>query len=127
MKYIKTYETKLRKDFDYTGIDLIMSIENNEIENALYFIELGVDINYVDSNGITPLMMCVMFNKYEIFKKLIDNDADWYIKDNEDEDFIDYLNYYNSDYKEKYYNLLKSHKDKYNEYLIKKQSEKFNI
>ena len=66
-------------------------------------------------------MIAAEIESFSYLQLLIDNGADWFIKDNRGDFFIDYL----SD--ELLVMISKDYPDKYSEYLIKKESEKYNL
>lgn len=69
MKYLKTFESTLMSDFEYTGKDLISAIKMDQIKKAFELINYGVDINYQNDMGLTPLIYAIMYNYIKIVRK----------------------------------------------------------
>jgi len=85
-------------------------------------IDAGVDVDNVDSSGDTPLTF-VAYEPTDIkfVKMLIEADADWYIDDYDEHDFFEYLDY-------RYKNeIAREYPEKHQEYLMKKDAEKYNL
>ena len=118
MKYIKKFE----KTDDYHA-EFIDYIRNNNYKMVKRMIDLGdIDINHQTVEGKTPLMFaCDLVNGWNIIDILIAAGADLYLKDIYEYDAFDMM--YN-----KYKNRIKDkYPEKYKEYEIKQDSEKYNL
>lgn len=56
-------------------------------------IELGFDLNTTNEFGRTPLFECVRINRWDIVELLLRHGADTGIKDQNDEDIFEHLEY----------------------------------
>jgi len=157
MKYIKTFEQNLDlnnelidscinnnikkveslikqgADVNYINKDgfnsLIYSVNNIDILKIL--IKNGADVNIQDTTnqGYTPLLLAssnrFMFpyiENYDTIKLLIDSGADWNVKGRIVK--ITFFDYLPTEIKEK---IKKDYPDKYEDYLLQQEAEKFNI
>ena len=59
---------------------LLMAAENNKTEEIIELLKQGVDVNYQDRYGRTPLYRACLNNKLEIAKLLIERGADINVK-----------------------------------------------
>jgi len=136
---------------------LIAAAYNNKIEIVKLLIEAGADLNIQNNDGHTALIFASIFGYIELVKLLIDAGAnlnihnihhqqrdtaltvaayrqnievikllikagaDWNFKNDENKYFLDYL-----DDKDKN-EIEKLDPEKYNEYLMKKNAEKYNL
>jgi ankyrin repeat protein len=81
----------------------------------------GAKLDLQDSQGRTALIKAALTRKDKVVLELIELDADWAIEDNDGQDFLDYTDY-------KHSSLLKEkYPEKYEEYLFKKDANKYNI
>jgi len=100
----------------------LMLAVRNKYENMIDdLISYNVDINYQNKDGDTALIVCSQYRdqkSLKILKKLITAGADWNIKDDINNTFIDYLpkNFKNE--------ILTEFEDKYELY---KNINKFNL
>ena len=62
------------------GTPLCLAICKGDVEVVKKFIQYGADVNE-NSNGMTPLMYAARYNNLEILKYLVENGADFKIKD----------------------------------------------
>lgn len=56
-------------------------------------IDLGFDVNTTNEFRQTPLFECVLINRWDIVELLLSRGADTSIKDKNDEDIFEYLEY----------------------------------
>ena len=116
-------------NFDYNGgfTPLDYSIlHRSSIKIIKMLIDYGADINKQNISGVTPLMFAssrvkMDFHNFDIVIFLIKAGADWNIKDKHNLDFLDYL----PEEKERY--ILKNFRIEYENYLIKKNADKYNL
>ena len=116
-------------DFNYNGgyTPLIYSIIHNcSIKLIKLLVDYGANIDQKDSGVITPLILSASrvkmdFNYLNITIFLIEAGADWNIRDKRNLDFLDYL----PDDKENY--ILGKFRIEYDNYLIKKNADKYNL
>jgi len=115
---------------------LLIAVSNNNIVIVKELLKAGANPNCQNTTGNTPLIIASRdrftrakvrtgweWDKYEenVIEELIRAGADWNIKNNEGEDFFDYLiEYFRLPLKEKY-------PKQYKEYLIKKEADKYNL
>jgi ankyrin repeat protein len=151
MKYIKTYENVndrfvdlIRMGSYYRVLDMIQNhdIDFNYVEQgdgwtpltaAIFhenenivklLIKNGADVNLPYQNTdekTTPLMLAGDINVYNIIAMLIEADADWNLKDIYGEDFLDHT------YEDWVEIIKEDYPEKYEEYLMKKQAEQYNL
>jgi len=149
MKYIKkfekAFESSLMDDINNnnivhikrlidSGVDL--DVQDNEGDTALTWaayksnkeivellITAGASLNVQDNDGNTALILSLFKNNnnIEIAKILTKAGADWSIKNNDGYDFFNWL------IPVKQEQIIKLYPKKYKEYLINKDSKKFNI
>jgi ankyrin repeat protein len=152
MKYIRTYEYSNEEDYNdkfieyirfgnfYKAYDLLekypvdieyesedawtplrMAISKDRAEIVEKLIELGVDIERVDDEGCTPLMTAGAYNHRDIIILLIEAGADWNAIDNRGYDSLDHM------YDELKKEIIEDYPERYEEYLFKKEAERFNL
>jgi len=105
---------------------LILATLNQHIKIAKFLIDSGADINMKTNKNNTALMFAAnatfKIDNVGLCKMLIDAGADWNIKNDVDgQDFLYFLNYRDKDM------IINLYPDKYKNYLIKKEAEKYNI
>ena len=133
--YVKTNNIKHIKELIENGVNLNeQDIAGN---TALHwaacnsFVEIikllvdagiaGIDVNIRNNNGKTALIFAASFAHINAVNSLIDGDADWNIKDKFGKDFLYYLHISNREF------IINLYPEKYKEYLIKKDMEKYNL
>jgi hypothetical protein len=125
----------------YTAIQLVPYCSNN-IKIFDLLLRFGANIDAINkSNGRTTLidfsMRAYLSSTHDIrmLHHIISRDADWSITDDDGKDFMDAI-YYNSSSmprltridKDKIIdNIIKRYPKKYEEYLIKKTANKYNL
>jgi ankyrin repeat protein len=156
MKHLKTYEASQAKS-EILGEMLINRIIENNIDAAIKLInDKDIDINYKDAHGYSPILVAAMkdrlkivkllikkganvndqeyrgqtplmgvanytFENLKLLELLIDAGADWNIVDNDGYDFMYRLS------TENYNNIVEKYPEKYKQYLIKKEANKYNL
>ena len=103
---------------------LLLAINRERYEIAEKLVKLGANINYQSEGGETPLMVAGGVgdvNSYDIITMLIESGADWNIKDLDGDDFLHYLT------EEDEEKVIEDYPEKYEDYLLKKKEEKYNI
>jgi len=113
MKYIKTYEE--------VNSNLLIVTKLGFLSLVKELIEAGANIDFQDDDGETALMIASNFVHIEIVRELIKAGADWNIKDNDNRDFLDHLL---TVIKKQ---IIEEFPEKYQNYLIKKDAEKYNL
>lgn len=109
-----------KNDYEWSLLMVAILYDRKEITKKL--IELGADINMTQYDGKTPLIIASEINRFDAIQLLIENDADWNIKDAEDMDFLDHI----SDEYRKY--VIEDYPDKYENYLMRKEAkDKYNL
>lgn len=129
---------------------------SHDTEDVLdMLLKYNINVNYYDSNADVPLIVATWYNREELVKKLLDvganpnmqykntddtaltiaakennyniivllieAGADWTIKDNKGFDFVDLVT-------DDYLEILKEdYPDKYQDYKMKKDVEKYNL
>ena len=134
--YIKNDKTKEIKDLIESGVDVNMSNKNGN--TALMYaaafnkdilikilIKAGAKLDTQNNYDKTALIYASKsynseYIHIEIIKLLIDAGADWNIKDEDDRDFLYYLD------KKKDF-IIDLYPEQYKNYLIKKDSGKYNL
>jgi len=101
---------------------LILASYRNNIEIAKELIKAGANVNSQDKYGSTALIYASYKNNIEITKELIKAGADWNLK-NYDNDYY-FLNYLVEEDKDK---IIEEFPEEYENYLIKKDAEKYNL
>ena len=112
MKYIKLFENK--------ELYLINAIRINNLNKVKKLIKAGVDVNYQESSN-TALMWASSYSNIEIVKELIKAGADWNIQNKLDRDFLYYLKDENKEI------IIKEFPEEYELYLLKKETDKYNL
>lgn len=84
-------------------------------------VDYGADLNSQCSNGDTALYKAAKFNKILVVDELTKLGAEWYILNENGEDFLDLLN------KKFARKLKKIYPEKYEDYLMKKEASNFNL
>ena len=78
MKYLKKFESK--NDINWNqiyGLGLINAIDfDSNVSKVRDLIKQGADINFKDSDNITPLIIAIKKERHEIIDYLIKNGAD---------------------------------------------------
>jgi len=120
MKYIKTYE-QINK---VNSMDLIEAVESNNLKMVKELIKAGANLDILDNIGNTALILASYRNNIKIAKELIKAGADWNLKDyDNDYYFLNYLVEEDED-KDK---IIEEFPEEYENYLIKKDAEKYNL
>ena len=101
--------------------DIFSAIHVNNIKIVEKLINNKKIINSKNDLNRTPLVFSAFCENIKIIKILLDNNANCHILDKFNNHFIDYLDYNDKIIIEKEYPKI------YNEYLIIKQTEKFNL
>jgi len=105
-----------------TGWSLLTSaIERDRIDILKYLLKNGADVNLIDNNGLTSLFYAADHESLSSLQLLINAGADWYIKDKYGDYFIDNLS------EELKKIISEDYPEKYEEYLIRKKADKYNI
>ena len=94
--------------------DKIIKMVNLLVEN-------GAKLDIQDSIGDTALIKATYKGRYKVMNRLIELGAEWYIKDKRGEDFLSFLE------KPKIKELIEKYPDKYAEYKMKVDAEKYNL
>ena len=136
VKYaIKLGANPNKKDSTDTHL-LFVAITNNNVEIVRELLKAGANADIKNYFGNTPLILVARdrftrnkvrsgydFDKYEenILEELIMAGADWNLKNIDGEDFFDFLiDYFRQPLREKY-------PEKYKEYIMKKDADKYNL
>ena len=117
MKYIKLFEQHV-EDWNEKLLDYSKIGDLNGVKQS---IKNGVDVNCKDNYGWTPLHWSSLEGYLDIVKYLIENGANWFIKNDDNEYFIDLLSYENKEIIKKHY------PDKYKEYEMRIEMDKYNL
>jgi len=132
LKYIKKYKNEI-VNFNYNGkfTPLMYAALYNSWKVATVLIQHGADMNQKDSMDETPLMIACnqaeRHNHMDVIDVLIKGGADWNItKDKRNSTtnkkyFLDFLNDHLRN------QIIKKYPEKYNDYLIKKDSSTYNL
>jgi len=105
-------------------IHAILSESENKIENNVIdiLVKNGANLNHVGQRQKTALMFSInWFDMTPITHKLIQYDADWNLKDENGDTFVDYLNDKNKR------SLEYTYHDKYDRYIRIHKSTDFNL
>ena len=95
-------------------------IGKNDILSILnLMIKKGADVNLINKDGDTALILAAKYTINKLIYILIDAGSDWNIMNKDDQDFIDILGDFTF--------LIKKYPTKYREYKKKKTSSKFNL
>jgi len=97
---------------------LLLNVNNNYEFIVKDLLELGANPNSQNDNGSTPLMIA---RTTDMMSLLIDAGADWNIKNNTGQYFLDTLDDFEKEY------IIKKYPKKYKEYLKKKAINNFKI
>jgi len=104
---------------DFSTVSNVSEKENYDIVKLL--IDSGANLNVKDYSDVTPLMFVMDMYKIDIAILLTKNGADWKYRDKNGDDLFSNAP---SDIKE---TLILEFPDKYDEYLIWLESEKYNL
>jgi len=103
---------------------LILSVRNKKEQFSVDLIESGADLNKANFDNETPLILISHYSDkkaLEIIEILIENGADWNITDDLGNTFMMYLS---SSHKKE---IIEKYPEKYEQYLMVKTSNKFNL
>jgi len=108
----------------YNRTVLLYSTRYSEICKLL--IDAGSDVDAQDVYNNTALILSAYHHhRFETLKLLIEAGADWNLKNDDNDDFLSYLNMYKKN------KIIKLYPEQYEEYLIKKRFndsvEKYNL
>ena len=125
MKHLKRFETitqdEINKDLVYQVFRYDL-VEDECLENMKDLIDnQNANIDYIDDDGETALMVSAFRQRYKIMFYLINKNANWNKKSSNGNDFIKYLSI------EDRRRIKTVFPEKYQEYLIKKEAEKYNL
>lgn len=131
MKYLKKLnffiESKKyqEEELDYYE-EIIRLLDKFNFYTLKKLIDSGVSINSRNDNGCTPLMYAAARERFLQIGELIQLGADIFATDNKGEDVIDYLgdDYSISRFEERLENVAP---ELYQEYLTRKEAEKYNL
>ena len=73
-----------------TNTALTFAARDGQLEIAEVLIAYGADVNWIDGEGVTPLILAVFKNHVEVVKLLLENGADPMIRDQWQRRAIDY-------------------------------------
>ena len=125
MKYIKDFQNK-KKEYYTIDNELINAVYHNNYYKTKKLLDSGFDINSTEDNKQTALLYAAYKGEWNILYLLLKYNPDWYIKDASGLDFIDYIEeWLGGDKVLK--QIRKKYPEKYDEYFIKRNSEKFNL
>jgi ankyrin repeat protein len=128
MKYIKLFEEDLsEEEKEYYNINLITAAQTGDIKELRNAINNGADIDYQGEDGSTALIIAAYYEYHNIVKYLVEHDADWSILDNEGLDFFDFLRPKTELGQRMADMYIKLYPKQYQEYLLKKDANKYNI
>jgi len=113
-------DLNIRDNSKYAALHAAVNHNNYIISKML--IEAGADVNIQDNDDDTPLFYAAYKTNIMLIKLLTDAGADWFIKNKFDNYFIDYIIESGKDTE-----LINLYPDKYKEYLMIKNAEKYNI
>ena len=124
MKYIKKIETK--KEYYSLDNPLINAVCHDNYYKTKKILDSGFDVNSRENLDYTALLYAAYRGYWNIVYLILKYDPDWYIKDPSDTDFIEYIEQYvGGDRVLK--QIRKNFPEKYKEYFIRRNSEKFNL
>jgi hypothetical protein len=124
IKKFKMYENLNQIDM------LVWCIMERDIDTIEDILRKGANVNFVRVDRSMLMIACIpQLERKDIdfntIKCLIDNGADWNLTNDTDEDFFDYLyKYKRSDIVEK---IKKEYPNLYEDYLTKKETDKYNL
>lgn len=150
MKYIKTFEVKFESTMpeiilasmmgnvnklkeliksnanvniqdEFSNTALIVCSEFNNPDIIKILLDAGADPDIKNKHGETALLLAANKNLLENVKLIIDADADWSLKSDNGLYFIDMLSHQHKQ------DIIKKYPEKYNEFLIKIEAEKYNL
>ena len=117
MKYIKLFE---QHNVDWNKKLLVYS-KKGDLSGVKQSIKNGANVNCKDNDGWTPLHWSSYNGHLNVVKYLIEHGADWFIKNDDNKYFIDYLS-------DKNKNIIKKlYIDKYKEYQMRIEMDKYNL
>jgi len=132
MKSVMKFEAYTLND-----LDIFEPIYRVNLSQLIIYIRLGVDVDTKSDVGDTPLLLAsklydeVLYDKNEfgvrepisflIIKELIKSGANWHIKDTDGNNFLHYLN------KNVVDKIKKELPDEYEKYLLKSNTQKYNL
>ena len=126
MKYIKTFEYKKKKYYTIEN-ELIDAVYNNQYSKVKRLLDSGFDINSTVVGEKNNALLYASYKGYwSILYLLLKYNPDWYVKDDSKTDFIQLIeeHLYGDKVIEK---IRKKYSEKYEEYLMKKNIEKFQL
>jgi ankyrin repeat protein len=102
---------------------VLVAAMKERIQIVKLLIRKGANVNDQEYRGQTPLMGVAnyAFENLKLLELLIDAGADWNIVDNDGYDFMYRLS------TENYNNIVEKYPEKYKQYLIKKEANKYNL
>ena len=100
---------------------LTTAIERDRESIVKYLLKNGADVNLIDNNGLTSLFYAADHESFSSLQLLIDAGADWFIKDKHGDYFVDILS------EEMGKIIAEMYPEKYQEYLIRKKADKYNL
>jgi len=107
---------------------LLLAASYDRVEITELLLKAGADVNITNTERKTALMVASRRTKLQrhniglkIVRLLIDADADWNIIDSDENDFLYYMAGDFRDY------IIEDYPEKYKEYIIKKDAQKYNI
>jgi len=151
MKYIKKFESDR---YGYNVDDLIVAVNNEDFDLIEEIIDSGVDLNSHKKHSFTPLHAAVYIGvgmidlllaagadinakntnsqdtaliyaarngNLDVIFKLIDSGANWNDVDQYENDFLNCLNIHHKEI------VIQKYPEEYQNYLIKKEVEKYNL
>lgn len=114
-------------------VSLVNASQSDILPVVKLFIKYGADINIQDNYGSTALIKSVTFNRLYVADELIKNGADWELKNDEGNTFLDFLFYkadgfnINTDVKGYIERLKNKYPDKFEKYMMQKNAKKYNL
>jgi len=117
-----------RQDNNSGLTPLIFASANGNMASSKKLIDFGANLDIQDNFGDTALISCARNSKQpayrkniEIIRYLIKNGADWNLKNNKNKDFLNYLRPYDKKI------IREEFPEKYKDYILKKDIEKYNL